>query len=529
MATMVERQSIPMVFPTVGEIGGTTPIVIIGPNGVGKSRLLRSCIGQYRRFVSSQRRTYLEDQIPAWRPEQSVQQFESQLSNALNHPWQPTSEIDAMFARLVQEHYAALYAENENLKAGKAVKGAVVDTALERLESFWEAVFVNRKLSFSDFSPTVQRLYGEVTDRYSAKTMSDGERSCLYMAARVLSADPGLLVIDEPELHLHRKLSIDYWNKLEEMRPDVRFVYITHDLHFALSRRDPTILMVREGQSIERVEIRSIPPSLVEEVLGAATLTTNAQRFIFFEGIDGQGIAYKLFKVWITGPRTAAIGVGGRRAVLDAGRAFREVGIINNAEVISFVDRDHGPEEWLSSLRPPAFAIALHEIESTFALPAVLRAVADYVGYDGVDPWGVFLERARDELERTLARVVTDRVRANIRYLLDTDMFSRDQIKESIEATLAAHMEVVARARWNSELPRMFKEEENFIRELMTREDHSILIVYSGKQALNDAAHVLGMDRERYSEIILVAIKDPNHSLHRPIVAEMANYLPSRE
>ena len=56
---------------------------------------------------------------------------------------------------------------------------------------------------------------------------------CLYLAARVLTAEPGILVIDEPELHMHRKLAItDYWNKLEEMRGDIRFVYITHELHF---------------------------------------------------------------------------------------------------------------------------------------------------------------------------------------------------------------------------------------------------------------------------------------------------------
>ena len=238
MEAVSEKQSIPMTFPGVGEVQGTSPIVVIGPNGVGKSRLLRACINQYRRFVSSQRRTYLEDQIPAWRPDQSVQHFESQLSHALSNPWQPTSEIDAMFARLVQEHYAALYAANEEMKAGKRTAEAVVDTTLERLEDFWEGVFANRKLSFSEFSPTVRSNAGTGSDRYSAKTMSDGERSCLYMAARVLTADPGLLVIDEPELHLHRKLAIDYWNKLEEMRADIRFVYITHDLHFALSRKD---------------------------------------------------------------------------------------------------------------------------------------------------------------------------------------------------------------------------------------------------------------------------------------------------
>src|SRR6185312_9766895 len=110
---------------------------------------------------------------------------------------------------------------------------------------------------------------------YPAKTMSDGERTCLYLAARVLTADPGILVIDEPELHMHRKLAIDYWNKLEDMRPDIRFVYVTHELHFGLSRRDPVFLVMRDEGAIERAKIDTLPPTLVEALLGAATLSIN--------------------------------------------------------------------------------------------------------------------------------------------------------------------------------------------------------------------------------------------------------------
>src|SRR6185312_12461717 len=103
---------------------------------------------------------------------------------------------------------------------------------------------------------------------YPAKTMSDGERTCLYLAARVLTAESGILVIDEPELHMHRKLAIDYWNKLEEMRPDVRFVYVTHELHFALSRRDPTLIVIRDEETVEKAKIDAISPDLAEALLG---------------------------------------------------------------------------------------------------------------------------------------------------------------------------------------------------------------------------------------------------------------------
>ena len=60
----------PIAFPSVGEIGGTNPIVVIGPNGVGKSRLMRKLAGSAERFVSqaaprtSTTKGFCELQIP---------------------------------------------------------------------------------------------------------------------------------------------------------------------------------------------------------------------------------------------------------------------------------------------------------------------------------------------------------------------------------------------------------------------------------------------------------------------------------
>lgn len=526
--TSATKESIPMLFPKIGEIHGANPIVVIGPNGVGKSRLMRGLINDYRRFISSQRRTYLEDQIPSLRPQQAAQQLESQLSHALQNPWQWSNEIDSLFAQLLQEHYAALYAHNEAAKQGAAGKPFVTDTTLDRLTAFWGAVFVNRKLSFADFSPSVEQTGNLQTETYSAKTMSDGERTCLYMAARVLTAQPGLLAIDEPELHMHRKLAIDYWNKLEEMRPDVRFVYVTHDLQFALSRRAPEILVVGEGQSVEKAVVDSLPPALIDAVLGAATLTINARRIIFFEGVSGRGVAHKIMKAWIRGQGSATLGLGNRNSVIEAARAFAEVGIIRNAQVIGLVDRDHGPDDWLDSLEAPARVLDLHEIESVLVLPDVLRAVAEHVGFQRGDPWMAFLRRARAELERGLAKAVAERVRARIDLLL-RGVFSKDQIKGSVQDTLESHMESFARSDWSLRLPKMFAKEEQRVRAALSKDDHSILVVYSGKQALNDAALELGMDRDTYVDIVVAAITNSDHKLYGVVSKELEKYLPPRQ
>ena len=518
--------SVSTCLPERLQIAGINPIVVIGPNGVGKSRLMRQLAG-WQRYISAQRRTYLEEQIPAYRADQAKQQINSQLTQAHSNPWQASNEIDMMFGRILQEHYAALDANNEVAKQGTGRASAITDTTMDRLKSFWQSVFVNRKLSFSDFSPTAERLDKPGHSKYPAKTMSDGERSCLYLAARVLTADPGYLVIDEPELHLHRKLAIDYWNKLEEMRPDLRFVYVTHELHFGLSRRQPVLLVVRDEGRIEKANIDNLPPNLAEALLGAATLAINAKRIIFFEGISGHGLAHALFKRWVIGATSASLGVGSRRAVLDAGSAFSQLGIVTNAEIIAVVDRDHGPEDLLSALKPPAFVLGLHEIESLFALEEVIRAVASHVGHTNDDPWKLFLERARSELESKLPKAVAERARARIGVFLD-GMFSSGQIKSTVSDTARAHSGALGMADWPQTVAKIFAEEEATIRNAMSKDDHSILVVFSGKQALSLAAVVLGIGRDTYANITLEAIENPKHAQHKRIVESMAKYLPAR-
>jgi hypothetical protein len=65
----------------------------------------------------------------------------------------------------------------------------------------WHALFPGRTLAFEDHQPTViNTTSGTAVPPYRAHMMSDGERVALYVAARVLLAPAGILVVDEPEL-----------------------------------------------------------------------------------------------------------------------------------------------------------------------------------------------------------------------------------------------------------------------------------------------------------------------------------------
>ena len=113
--------------------------------------------------------------------------------------------------------------------------------------------------------------------------MSDGEKAALYLAGRVFSSDPGVLVVDEPETHLHALLAVRLWNALEDARPDIRFVYVTHDLTFALSRHKARFVLASPTEGLRTLDVSAeLPDDVAEALLGSASLSFYASRVVFW-------------------------------------------------------------------------------------------------------------------------------------------------------------------------------------------------------------------------------------------------------
>lgn len=80
-------------------------------------------------------------------------------------------------------------------------------------------------------------------EEYDFNDLSDGERTVFYYIGHVLtSRENAYIIVDEPENHMNSGLSRRLWNRLEEIRDDCKFIYITHDLEFATTRLQSVIL-----------------------------------------------------------------------------------------------------------------------------------------------------------------------------------------------------------------------------------------------------------------------------------------------
>ncbi len=501
-------------IPGLGELEGDAPVVVLGPNGSGKTKLAQNIAASNKvTAISAQRRTWLDDNLPVQEERQLWSHVQGQQSQWQSRSWHPTEEINHVMSTLVQEHTNALTKRNEEARAANVALPPLNDGRLIRLQDLWSRLFPQRKLEIGGFFPKVRRLDGEGNAEvtYSPREMSDGERTILYMAARVLTAEHPLILVDEPELHMHSRLAVLFWSEAEKLRSECRFVYITHDLHFALSRRRATVLLARSGTDAIQLSVDDLPASIAPEVLGAATLPFYAKRVCLFEGEPGKGFASEFMSAWFDGDETFTIACGDRGAVCAAASGLLRVGV-SGATVVGLVDRDFYSEEALASVPAGVIVLPVHEIESVLCDRNVVEALAGHLGKAPDVAWTNFLTSVqRAYTGQTLSSVVARRVRARVNDLLN-GAFSGSQIASTLADTRDRHTSDLQALDLPSKVQAMFAEEESRVGIALSSGGHELLAVLPGKHLLSILSGELGFDGQADLTGLVVAALNASRS-----------------
>ncbi len=526
-------------IPGLGDIDGVSPVVILGPNGSGKTQLAQKIAGSNQvSAVSAQRRTWVDDSLPV-RPEQELRNnVRSRIDRWRQSSWQPTEEINYILATLIQDHTNLLTQKNEEAINSGEPLDPVKDTKLILLQGLWNRLFPKRKLEIGGFFPKVKRLdASKEAPPYQLRQMSDGERTALYMAARVLTAEHPIILVDEPELHMHSRLAVQFWDEAEKLRQDCRFVYITHDLNFTLSRQKATLIVARSNDSAEKLAaVDQLPSSIAAEVLGAATLPFHAKRIFLYEGEPGKGFASEFFSAWFDDEETFSIPCGNRDSVCAAVSGLKAVGIVS-AKVIGLVDRDFYPDSILSEVTNGVTVLQLHEIESVLCDQAVVASVAGYLGKDSKHVWETFLDRVRSTFrDKTFNYIVACRVQSRVGDLLD-GAFNGSQVVPDLSTTSLNHSETISALELPTKITTMFDEESRRVKEALSNGGKNLLAILPGKHLLSILTNVLGLkDTSELTNLVIKALNrkrlkvdDPLHSLGSKLEDALLVYLPPRK
>lgn len=289
------------------------------------------------------------------------------------------------------------------LATGHATAIAVAQTSpLAKLMPFWRMVFKDLELSLVPASNIEVKLQVTRTlcndhplKPYDPAELSDGEKGILMLLYHLFFDDHSnrfrVVIVDEPEAHLHLALVDQFWLEIERALPNVLFVYISHDLAFASSRFHPfrrclTVSQVCTNRKCEPNEsavfstddigflVAAIPfgvDGTYDFGVADRVLGVRRQNILFIEGtsdsVDACVYTFAL-RNWLVTPMMSCKDV---KCMVASGNRDRWMAPTNTnvANVYGLIDYDYGEHEAMPSISCSPLAIA----ENLYATPQILQ------------------------------------------------------------------------------------------------------------------------------------------------------------
>lgn len=398
--------------------------------------------------------------------------------------------LSLLFARTAErdaEHTKATRARQEYVP--------VPDAPIDSIVKVWSDLMPHRSISLYDGRVVVDK---GTPSEYPGRDMSDGERVTLYLLGQCLcAAENSVLIIDEPELHLHKSLMDKLWNKIEAFCPNKTLIYITHDLDFAASRVGAKKLWVQRYEagawSWEVVPSDDVlPEALVLELIG------NRKPILFCEGERG-GLDHTIYQICY--PHLHVVPRGGSEKVIEATKALRANSALHTLSAYGIVDRDVRTDHECSTLEANGIqTLAVAEVENLFCLEALVRLAATKLS---LNP-DVIVAAVAQYLDKTLsgeldAQIVMHAER-RIRYHLST--YSK---ASSDEQGLANG---VTRLVSELDIATILKDARTLLGgALASRNLDQILRVYNRKSLAGRISTCFGMKQGEYPQFILRTMK----------------------
>ena len=369
---------------------GTTT-TFCGANGSGKTRLavyIETELGLDAHRISAHRALSLNPQVDKISEQRALSKLRAgspagnlQVSDRRSSRWGRREAVHLLddFDYLIQMLFAdqARTALQSHRQLRKGDRKPAKLTKFEKLSEIWERLLAHRTLVIDGDDINVRVPGTQAT--YTASEMSDGERAIFYLIGQTLVAsNDSVLIIDEPELHLHQSIMVALWDELAEARPDCAFVFITHSLEFAASRPNAKFI-IREFDPRPAWTLDLVPDHIGFSEEFTTLILGNRRPILFVEGADSSldRIIYRS-----AFPNRFVWPLDSCETVIHAVATVRKNPELTRVTCYGIVDRDHrSPDEvqYLHDLGVEVLPVA--EIENIVLLPEVSRAIAAQEGY----------------------------------------------------------------------------------------------------------------------------------------------------
>lgn len=515
----------------------TGVIVLVGANGSGKSRMgawIESSLiqsGPVHR-VSAQKVIELPKTITAESLSQSkfaflyghpeLQKYINDLPNLyhmrLAHRWgqSPTSHTLNDFPRLLTylfTEHSDVSSHYLELSQKTTTRVEPPQTRLQQVKRIWETALPHRTLEIGGFE-----LYTELPERmvrYHASEMSDGERVIFYLAGECIAAEPGsIVIVDEPEIHIHRSIQSRLWSAIETARPDCIFVYLTHDLGFAATRTGATKIVVEafDGAGWQWTQLPSLddlPEIVMLEIVGSR------KPILFCEG-ELNSLDYLVYsRVY---PDYTVIPLGSCEHVIHATRSFESVPLLHNYRVIGIVDRDQRTVQEIESLEAHSVKVLQYsEIENLFLAPSVLGLIATELRLKSEEIVNGVIHSILMHIEKNQEQLILDIAASRFERIVNRCSLNRRNRTEFRQSSDSVRISLDTEA--------LLLEAQSLVEQIIRDKDYIQAIqVYANKGLIRMISSDFGLASGSFPEYIMRILKQETN--HQALVLAFQELLP---
>jgi ABC-type cobalamin/Fe3+-siderophores transport system ATPase subunit len=479
------------------KLEGVEPVVILGPNGSGKTTLAVELANTNDcEYITAHRNISLSNKINL--EDHGRKTDINQITvKQKTEPWNMANDFNLI---------ARIFKQEENDVAVKFFRDHKLNPNIqqpklrfEKVEEIWAELYPGRKIDFSTNTPIATTEYIS-KDPFQISKLSGGERAALYLIVRVITANESVIIVDEPELHFHSHLASKFWNILEKNMEHCRFVYVTHDLNFSMSRKNCQFVVVHSPTNIEIVDnYQTIPDSVLKDILGAASFSVAANNVLFCEGTLGNNTDFEFYSRWYTNDMVV-VAVESCNRVIKCVETMKSQSLFSGLNVFGIIDRDYWPDKYFEKFENEIKPLLYHEIESFFVHEKTFKAVCESINCSDSDlnsKWDAFIARAKSSLTKIeLNKLILERSKKEIEILLTPIM---NAVKPNIDLSKVEtdFIEKFDQSNWDFNAKEIFSATKKECTNLV--EDWESFLKYvPGKLLFGQAASTIGINEKNY-------------------------------
>ena len=325
--------------------------------------------------VSAHRQLTLNTKLPSQDFNDSKQKLEASLRESSKRVTNIQNDFDHLISALYSQEAEIDAKYVQSTRRGENPKEPPT-TSLSQLIDFWNDILPERMLKLEGLRLTVSNQHSNSDSHYDPSEMSDGERNIFYMLGQCLIApEKSLLIIDEPELHIHKAIMYKFWSYIKEKRKDCCFLFITHDIDFIVSNTDAEKYFIQKYEHPDKWEIKNLNPqdNILEELRIKVLGSRNP--VIFVEGENGSldiQIYQKAYNDFLIIP------VGSCEQVKSNVKNFNTSSEYHHLKCYGIIDKDKLDDAQVRELKKDnIYTLEVSELENIFLSEEVVEKLFD--------------------------------------------------------------------------------------------------------------------------------------------------------